>query len=907
MILLRAAALVLSLLAALPALADAARDLPLQPARTLKRDIEAGTWMSLALSPDGRTIAFDLLGEIYTMPASGGRARRLLGGMAFETQPTFSPDGRWIAFVSDRSGSDNLWIARADGSAPRQLTFSDDETVYTSPEWRADGKAVFVSHYRPDLNSYELLLQPLDGKGIATVPIRATRETPRADWQSALGASVSRDGRWLYYARRAGSIDFDVPRPWTIVRRNLASGAETVVITGFGGRASDRETFFRPQVSPDGTQLAYATHRAGATELRLRDLATGQDRSLGLAEADAQQSSAWQDLLPRYAFTPDGTALIVSYRGGFERRPVDGSPATRLPFTAPLALEVGPSTRTRLREPTGPVQARLPQAAISSPDGRRVAFSAFGRIHVQPLDGSASARALADPGQPAFQPSWSPDGATIAFVTWSEAQGGAVWTAPADGSGRARRVDSANAFYTYPVFDPAGGRILAHRSAAAARRQSSFDYGFLREAELVALPLGGGAAKVIARGNIGGRLQFDASGRVFVMATDGLNTIDLATGARAPFVQVKGAAYYFQESPAPVEDIRVSPDGAWLVAQVAQQLHLVAMPAKGSGEIDLLSTRLPHRRLTDLGADYFQFTRDGGLEWSVGPQFWRMDDLDARPRRLADLAVALPRAVPKGSVVLRGARVLTMAPGDRVIENADVVVTGDRITAIGPRGTVPLPEGATLRDVAGKILVPGFIDVHDHIGSIRREVLSFEDWSLRARLAYGVTTAFDPSTLSIDMLSYQDAIDAGLMLGPRLRSTGPALFSWNRFASLGEVRDVLRRYRDAYGLSNIKQYRTGNRRVRQWVAQAAREMGMLPTTEGALSLKLDLTQIIDGFAGNEHALPASDCAWSISAACRRRSATFQRQRRYLLTAKHIVGQNSESARSPSVSSQRHEP
>src|SRR3546814_10478290 len=63
--------------------------------------------------------------------------------------------------------------------------------------------------------------------------------------------------------------------------------------------------------------------------------------------------------------------------------------------------------------------------------------------------------------------------------------------------------------------------------------------------------------------------------------------------------------------------------------------------------------------------------------------------------------------------------------------------------------------------------MPGFIDDHDHIGSIRRNVIGYEDWGLRARLAFGVTTAFDPSTLGIDQIAYQDLIDAGLMVGPR--------------------------------------------------------------------------------------------------------------------------------------------
>jgi hypothetical protein len=107
------------------------------------------------------------------------------------------------------------------------------------------------------------------------------------------------------------------------------------------------------------------------------------------------------------------------------------------------------------------------------------------------------------------------------------------------------------------------------------------------------------------------------------------------------------------------------------------------------------------------------------------------------------------------------------------------------------------------------------------------------------------------------MLAYQDLLDAGLMIGPRLRQTGVALFSMQRFASLYDVRAVIARYRDDYRIFNIKEYRTGDRRVREWVSQACLELGMQPTTEGALAMKLDLSQIIDGFAGNEHALVAA--------------------------------------------------
>ncbi|MFA6115549.1 MAG: amidohydrolase family protein [Sphingomonas sp.] len=836
--------------------------LPIKPERQVSIETTNGTWMSLDVSPDGRTIVFDILGDLYVMPAAGGRARLISGGVGFDAQPAFSPDGRFIAFISDRSGAENLWVARADGSQPRQITFGNDDTALLSPAWSADGKAAFVSRFRPDLNNYELWRYGLDGSADLIAPIKLSATAPRSAWQSSVGAIASRDGKYLYYARRSGGIEFEDVKPWTIVRRDLGSSAETPLIAGSGARGADSEAFFRPILSPDDRLLAYATRRGVATQLRVRDLATGEDWLVAPAiDTDTLQASSWQDLSARYAFTPDGSAIVISHKGGFERIAVATGISTKLPFKASLRVDVAPSTRIRIREDNGPVRARLAMAPVASPDGRRIAFSALGAIYIQPADGAGPALRIGE----GYQPSWSPDGSRIAFVRWSEGTGGAIWTAPADGRGPAGKVSSAPGYYSYPTFTPDGETIVAVRSAAAARQQSSFEFGKVRDGELVALPAGGGTSWVVATGRFGGRPHFASlPGKVFILTPEGLAAIDLASGARTRIAQVKGAGYYFVEGSVAVDDMRVSPDGKWLLAQVAQQLYLLPVPPAGAPEVDLLAEKTPGRRLTDVGADYFEWTKDGAITWSVGARFHRLALADAlasagipKAGEGVALNVELPRDRPDGSLLLRGGRVLTMTDGDRILDNADILVTADRIVAIGPRGSLTVPPGTAVRDVTGKTILPGFVDVHDHFGSIRREVLATEDWGLRARLAYGVTTAFDPSTLSIDTLAYQDMADAGLILGPRLRSTGPAIFSMNRFASLDEVRAVLRRYRDAYGLHNIKEYRTGSRRVRQWMSIAARELGLLPTTEGALSLKLDLSQIQDGFAGNEHALPVT--------------------------------------------------
>jgi imidazolonepropionase-like amidohydrolase len=357
---------------------------------------------------------------------------------------------------------------------------------------------------------------------------------------------------------------------------------------------------------------------------------------------------------------------------------------------------------------------------------------------------------------------------------------------------------------------------------------------------------------------------------VYLAMMDGLNAVRLDGGGQRSLISVAGPGWYFSEAPLPADDLRLSPDGRWLLAQTAQQLHLVAMPHAG-GTVDLGAATPGHRRITDVGADFFEWSRDGReITWAVGSTFYRRPlssvsfDPQTSPASATSAGAAVesfvanvdvPRDTPSGALLLRGATVLTMA-ADRAIDDADLLVVDDRIVAVGPRGTLDVPARATTRDVAGRFIVPGFVDTHNHIADIRRGVLDLQSWGPLANLAYGVTTVFDPSSLSIDMFAYEDLVDAGLMTGSRIHTTGPALFSFNRFESPEHVRAVLSRYRDHYRTLNLKQYRTGNRQVRQWIAAAARELGMMPTCEGALSMKQNLTQIIDGYSGFEHALTA---------------------------------------------------
>ena len=842
--------------------------LPIHPDREIGFSTSEGTWLSPDLSPDGSRIVFELLGDIYSLDPNGGTAQAISTGMPFDSQPVFSPDGKRIAFLSDRSGAENVWTAATNGSDARPVTQLAGDPILTSPSWSADGKTIFVSRFRTEYVAFELLaVDVATGQSKILDPIGGDPK------QSTVGAQASSDGHWLYYASQTGPQDSEPPA-WVIRRRDLRSGTEETLVEPPRSYRPDLVlgTFFRPLPSPDGKLLVYVTRYDSEMWLRVLDLDTREDRWLAkLDQHDELESAPWRDFAPHYAFTPDSRALVVNDGGKLRRISLADGTKSEIPFTAHIRVPLGPRNDPVIREETGPVRARLIQNPVASPDGKRLAFSALGQIYTMDLAPNGRPRRLTHDAFGEFQPSWSPDGRSIVFVSWTARDGGQIYRVDSDG-GTPERLTTTSAYYTSPVFTRDGRSLVAIRSSNYVRMHRYMEYGPLRDAELVVMPVSGGEQRVIARGSMGGTPHFGPDHTTVAMLfDDGLNSVKLDGSGRRLIAQVTGPGYYFQPGRAPVDDLRLSPDGKWLLAQIAQQIYLLARPPEDGKTIDLAMPGVPHRKLTDVGADFFQWSGDGrSIGWAVGSSWFSRplsgvklasgtsDDRTADPGRPErwDAEVAVPRAAARGALLLRGATALTMSISG-TIDDADILVVDGRIAAVGRRGAVAIPPQTRILDTAGKWIVPGFIDDHDHVADIRRGLLDLDSWGAAANLAYGVTTAFDPSTLSIDMLAYQDLIDAGLMTGSRIRSTGPAIFSFNEFQSKEEVDRVLDRYRDFYRLRNIKLYRTGNRQVRQWIAESAREHGLRVTSEGADSDKLDLTQIQDGISGSEHALAAT--------------------------------------------------
>lgn len=872
--------------------------LPLEPTRTLTYTATEGSWMSVDVSPDGSTLVFDLLGDIYTMPVTGGAATPLTTGMALDAQPRFSPDGTKIVFTSDRSGGEGVWTMSLDGSDTTQISRGKTDK-YDSPDWTPDGKYIVVTR------GMNLHMYHVDG-GAGARLIRAPAAGSAGPGggssnQRFMGAAVSPDGRYVWAARRTGQWMYNTPLPdYQLVAYDRETG-ETMTRTSRTGSA------FRPTLSPDGNWLVYGTRYAAQTGLRIRDLRTGTERWLAYpVQRDDQESRATLDVYPGMSFTPDSKNLIAFYGGGIWSIPVDGSAPRQIQFQAPVNQALGPGVHFDYRVEDSPTfTVRQIRDAVPSPDGRRIAFVALDRLYIMEYPGGTPLR-VTDDNVVEFAPSWSPDGRWLTYVTWSDQSGeGHVQRVRSSAGARAQRVSDAPALYEDPVFSPDGSRIVVTRSSA----ESYIDATTRGASEFVWFPAAGGSATFMTTTNgfSGPHFRSDAPERIYVHGRGRLATMRWDGTDVRDVVSVSGPAAPGGGGGSNASIIRMAPAGDQALAQVNNDIWVVTVPVIGGEAPEITvgdSPQFPARKLTDIGGQFPTWNADGTkVHYSIGnahvvydlTRAKAFDDSVAAARRArgeapdtaaqdtaaadstaADSAqapsrgarsrdtprfqpeetritITAARDMPEGTAVLRGGRVITMR-GDEIIEDGDIVIRNNRIIAVGARGQVEVPADARIIDVAGRTIVPGFVDTHAHLRA--RGVHREEHWAYAANLAYGVTTTRDPQTGTTDVLSYEDMVKKGDVLGPRIYSTGPGVFSSERIEDLEHARRVMRRYAEYYDTKTIKQYVAGNREQRQWIIQAARELRLMPTTEGSLDIEMNLTEAIDGYSGHEHSWPA---------------------------------------------------
>ncbi|MCB2085569.1 MAG: PD40 domain-containing protein [Sphingomonadaceae bacterium] len=825
-------------------------------------DVDEGSWMDVDVSPDGSRIAFSLLGDIYIMPISGGNPTRIAEGLAWEVQPRFSPDGKRIAFTSDRAGGDNIWLMDTDGENKQQLT-KESFRLLNQPSWSPDGRFIAAKkHFTTgrSLGTGEVWLYHVSGGGGVKLVKR-----PNETHQKELGEpTYAPDGSAIYYTRNnTGGPIFEYAQDsnagiFEIDRYDVESGEITEAVSGYGGAV-------RPTPAPDGKSIAFVRRDKDQSQLWVKDFASGKERMVyGALDMDVQETWAVTGVYPNMGWTPDSSEIVFWAGGKLRRVDVASGSAREIPFRVADTRGVADAPHPVIDVAPDSFTTSIPKFASVSPDGRSVVFETLGKLYVKPVGGGA-ARRLTNGGGDTVElfPAWSRDGSHIAFVRWSDEGLGRIVTVNARG-GSESVVTSQPGHYRNPQFSPDGKTIAFEKGSGGYL--TSPDYSENPGVYTVAAT--GGAPDLVVRG--AGAPQFGASSdRLFMVeGGEGLSLVSTDLAGQDKRTHASGEL---------VSDYRVAPSGEFIAFR--QNYEVFAMPLLPGGaevSVDKAGGPLPVTRASKGGADYIGWSKDGAqLHWSMGPTLYTASTSamftsspEAKsgftpPTDGLSLAMTQQAAKPGGKFVLQGARILTMqGDGAGVIENGMIVIEGDRITGVYDATTTRMVfrDNPKIIDVTGKVIMPGLVDAHAHGPYGTSDIVPLQNWSLVQQLALGTTTMHDPSSSASQVFAASERQRAGTLLAPRLFSTGEIIYGAKApsvYAEINSYDDALAHVRriKAQGGHSVKNYNQPRREQRQMVVRAAMAENMQVVAEGGSLFGMDMNLVVDGNSTLEHNVP----------------------------------------------------
>ena len=820
-----------------------------------------GTWMNLDVSPDGKTIVFDMLGDIYTMPIQGGNAKAIRTGIAFEVQPRFSPDGKYISFTSDAGGGDNIWIMNTQGKEAKQIT-KESFRLLNNAVWTPDSKYLIArKHFTSSrsLGAGELWQYHITGgSGIQVVKKKNDQQDINEPW-------VSSDAKHLYYSEDMYSGGFfqynkdPNKQIYAIKRYNLVSGERQTITGGPGGAA-------RPTVSPDGAMLAFVRRVGEKTVLYIHDLETGQEFPIydGLNK-DQQEAWAIFGVYPNFDWLPNNKELIIWSGGSFQRINTETLAVTPINFQADVSIDLAQTVKTNTPIERDQFTPKVIRNARTSPDGKTLVFSALGHLYKKTLPKGTPERLTASTDFE-FEPSFSPSGNEIIYVTWNDLEKGTISYVDIN-EGEPVKLTTEKAIYRTPSYSKDAKQIVYRKQAG------NTDQGitFTKNPGIYVMDQDGqNPTKITNYGenpmfnNDGSRIYLQTGGTYFGNLTKKLISVNLQGHDEREHVISKYANH-----------IVPSPDNKWVAFTNLHKAYIAPMPQIGKPlTLDGKSNNVPVQQIAkDAGVNLHWSSNSNTIMWTLGDEYYSNTLQDKfsfvpsgkqTPTNMPDsgLKVGLNALVdkPSGRIAFRDARIITMN-GNQVIENGVIVVNGDHIEAIGSAAEVTIPDDCKIIVATGKTIMPGLVDSHAHIGGFRAGLPVQNNWQFAANLAYGVTTAHDPSANTETVFTLSELQKAGELVGPRLYSTGFILYGAD-----GDFKAVINNLEDArssiartkaFGAKSVKSYNQPRREQRQQVLQAAREQNINVVPEGGSTFFHNLTMVIDGHTGVEHNIPVA--------------------------------------------------
>jgi Tol biopolymer transport system component/imidazolonepropionase-like amidohydrolase len=697
--------------------------------------VHEGTSMSVAVSPDGRTLAVDLQGSIWTLPASGGTATRITDVFNDARQPTWSPDGKWITFFAYRDGGYDVWAIAPDGSNQHKLTwgpFDDRE-----PIWSHDGTRVAFSSDRGSPLGSDYNIWTLDVK---SGELKQITKNAADDYMP----SWSPDDKEIVFA----SSREEQQSVWAV---NVADGTERKAGAASGGGRVDAPSF-----GPDG-QIVYHVGRGGGRG----PAANGPE--LSSYQLGANRITGDENVFAFRASWASPTTFYYVSDGKIRKRDVTADRVETIEFSAALQVTRAAGSYTRRKRDftsTVPRQVLGVVRPQLSPDGKQVAFAALGDIYVMPIGGkpvNLTKDAALD-----VDPAWSPDGSQLAYSSDKDSEHLQLWIHDMK-SGQSRRVTNLTTQPQGAAWSPDGKRIAFFNVD-----------GMWRVAQMSVVDVASGEVKKVhdslpqpgapAWSPDGKRLAIagiapmtkrfrEGTNQILTMSSTSLN--DDKWFAPVPMLSIDsrgncGPAW--------------SPDGTKMAA--IYEGVLAVWPVSASGE-----PVGPPRHITSESAHSPSWQGDSRHILYQSLDKLRIVDVESGETRTVPLDLKYTPAVPTGHVVVHAGKLIDMKTA-QPRANVDVLIDGNKIVSVVPHADANHAGGQVV-DAANLTVMPGLVEFHSHLQP------DFGESEGRAFLAFGITTVRSPGNTPYEPVEEREANEAGIRPGPRVFGTGN-LMEWQR-------------------------------------------------------------------------------------------------------------------------------
>jgi imidazolonepropionase-like amidohydrolase/Tol biopolymer transport system component len=825
----------------------------------LKFTTDEGTWMNLDVSPDGNEIVFDMLGDIYIMEINGGKAKALRTGIPFEIQPRFSPDGTKISFTSDAGGGDNIWIMDKNGENAHQVT-KEKFRLLNNAVWSADGDYIIArKHFTSgrSLGAGEMWMYHVNGG----TGLKVTKR--KNDQQDVNEPCLSPDGRYLYYSEDiypGGRFQYNKDpnkQIYAIFRYEFKTGKTKKITGGPGGAA-------RPQISRDGSKLAFVKRVRTKSVLYIHNLKTGEEWPV-YDKLNKDQMEAWClfGVYTNFAWTLNDQELIFWSGGKINKLNLKSLKLSVIPFQVDVNIKIAETLKFKQEVAPETLTAKAIRQAVTSRDGKTLVFSALGKLWKKRLPNGTPTR-LTNSNDLEFEPSFSPNGDKIVYSGWNDEEMGGIYMITLEG-GKPKKLTKEKGIYRNPSLS--SSHLLYSKDGGNGDQGYSFSVSkgiFLMDLNNNTVKKIRGSGQFPQFGHKMQRIFFQTGGSYFGNLTKKLMSVDINGNNEREHAYSKYA-----------NRIVPSLNEEWILFSNLHKVYIAPFPKLGKPiNLDVKGKNIPISQLAlDAGTNLSWQWDKRSLHWTLGDKYYSMDILEyynflmAHPDSThvidtSSISINLKYKtdVPEGTVIFKGARIITME-GDEVIEEGIIVVKNNRIEFVGELSSYNKPLSGKVYDVTGKTIMPGMVDVHAHVGAFRNGIPAQKHWQFYSNLAFGVTTAHDPSAHTEAVFTLSEMIRSGNMVGPRLFSTGFILYGADGdfkavINNIDDARSSIRRTK-AFGAFSVKSYNQPRRDQRQQVIQAAREENILVVPEGGSTFFHNMTMILDGHTGIEHNIPVA--------------------------------------------------